>query len=131
LKAQSTTSLTLKLRRGSGVSLVLQIADGIREAQHRGKLKRGEELPSTRELARQLGVSRNTVVQAYEELVSAGVIEARAGSKTVVAGGSRRPAPRNWRVLLQGSGYPGRAAVCSDPDGTMVVVFAPAIRKGI
>ncbi|MDF5757199.1 PLP-dependent aminotransferase family protein [Spongiactinospora sp. TRM90649] len=49
-----------------------------------GRLRPGERLPPTRELAGRLGVSRNTVSVAYERLVAEGVLVARVGSGTYV-----------------------------------------------
>lgn len=45
-----------------------------------GDFSQGERLPSTRLLAQNLGVSRNTVERAYDQLVSEGYIEGRVGS---------------------------------------------------
>ncbi|WP_067170129.1 MocR-like pyridoxine biosynthesis transcription factor PdxR [Microtetraspora niveoalba] len=51
-----------------------------------GRLRPGERLPPTRELARRLEVSRNTVALAYERLASEGFLEGRAGAGTFVTG---------------------------------------------
>jgi GntR family transcriptional regulator/MocR family aminotransferase len=62
-----------------------------------GRLLPGEPLPSTRALARELGVSRNTVLHAYEQLAAEGFLEGRAGGGTRVRADvvatSRRRAP--------------------------------------
>jgi GntR family transcriptional regulator/MocR family aminotransferase len=60
-----------------------------------GRLAAGLRLPATRELATALGLSRNTVVAAYERLLSEGYLEARQGAGNYVAslGMPRRPAP--------------------------------------
>lgn len=55
-------------------------------------MRPGDRLPSTRSLASDLGVSRGPVVAAYDELVAAGFIWARAGSGAVVADGADRAA---------------------------------------
>ncbi|GAA2998952.1 PLP-dependent aminotransferase family protein [Streptosporangium longisporum] len=61
-----------------------------------GRLRPGERLPSTRELALRIGVSRNTVALAYERLTAEGVVTGRVGSGTFVrAEPLRRPRPRN------------------------------------
>ena len=57
-----------------------------------GRLRPGERLPPTRELARRLDVSRNTVALAYELLAAEGVVVGRAGAGTFVA--AVRPAAR-------------------------------------
>lgn len=53
----------------------------------------GARLPSSRELARQLGLARNTVIAAYDQLLDEGAIESRAASGFFVAGGAAIPSP--------------------------------------
>nr|WP_239065309.1 PLP-dependent aminotransferase family protein [Streptomyces sp. S4.7] len=65
--------------------------DALREAVRTGRLTPGTRLPSSRTLAADLGVARNTVADAYAELVAEGWLTARQGSGTRVA---RRAAPR-------------------------------------
>ncbi|MGH1523285.1 PLP-dependent aminotransferase family protein [Leifsonia sp. L25] len=57
----------------------------LRDAVLDGRLRRGERLPATRELAASLGVSRSTVSTAYERLTAEGYLVARVGSGTFVA----------------------------------------------
>lgn len=59
-----------------------QIADGIRAAALDGRLDRRRRLPPTRDLARQLGVNRNTVVAAYDLLATDGVVRSHTGRGT-------------------------------------------------
>jgi GntR family transcriptional regulator / MocR family aminotransferase len=61
-----------------------QIYRQVREAVLDGRLGRGEVLPPSRELARRLTVSRNTVTAAYERLASEGFISGRVGAGTYV-----------------------------------------------
>src|SRR5215813_9565621 len=56
----------------------------IRDAILSRRLKRGSRLPATRELAKQYGVSRGTVVMAFEQLHSEGYLEGRSGDGTYV-----------------------------------------------
>ncbi|MFD5102645.1 GntR family transcriptional regulator, partial [Streptomyces albidochromogenes] len=65
------------LRRG--------LTDALREAVRTGRLAAGTRLPSSRSLASDLGVARNTVADAYAELVAEGWLTARQGSGTRVA----------------------------------------------
>jgi DNA-binding GntR family transcriptional regulator len=58
--------------RGSGVPLHRQLAGHLRDAILAGELAGGTRLHAARALAQQLGVSRNTVTQALEQLVSEG-----------------------------------------------------------
>jgi GntR family transcriptional regulator / MocR family aminotransferase len=61
-----------------------QITEGLQREIADGTLPTGTRLPSSRQLARDLRVSRITVVTAYAELEAAGAIEARGGSGTYV-----------------------------------------------
>ncbi|RCK51763.1 transcriptional regulator [Thalassospira profundimaris] len=58
---------------------------GIRAAILDGRLKPGEKLPATRDLARQLRLSRNTIVNAFDLLMSEGYLEGRIGAGSFVA----------------------------------------------
>src|SRR5688572_29600983 len=69
-----------------------QIQDQMRAAIREGRLTTGERLPSTRRLAERLGVSRGTVVEAYEQLLAEGYVESTIGSGTRVASIAASPA---------------------------------------
>ncbi len=77
--------LLLVLDRGRPVPLHAQIFEGIRTLILTGQLAAGHRLPSTRELAETLQVSRNTARLAYDRLAAEGYIEARHGAATRVA----------------------------------------------
>ncbi|MFD6712167.1 GntR family transcriptional regulator, partial [Streptomyces roseolus] len=74
-----------------GTRLRAGLMDALREAVRSGRLAPGTRLPSSRQLAADLGVARNTVADAYAELVAEGWLTARQGSGTRVA---RRADPR-------------------------------------
>jgi GntR family transcriptional regulator/MocR family aminotransferase len=65
----------------------------LRDAIRAGRLPPATRLPSTRALAAELGLARNTVSAAYDQLVAEGYLAARHGSGTVVAGLPRAPRP--------------------------------------
>ena len=69
-----------------------KLSDALRPHEN-GRLAGGERLPSERDLARRLAVSRSTVVTAYDTLRSEGLLESRQGSGTRI-GRSRRPPAR-------------------------------------
>jgi len=73
------------VQRDSGVALHRQIEASIRDGIRAGRLARGTALPPTRLLARDLGVSRGVVVEAYQQLVAEGYLTSQAGSYTRVA----------------------------------------------
>jgi len=74
--------------RASVTPLFRQIYESFRERILQGVLKGGEKLPSTRELAASLRVSRTVVIEAYDQLLAEGYIEGRHGSGTYVAEGT-------------------------------------------
>jgi len=106
----------LAIDRASRDPLHRQLADALRRAIRGGDLPPGAALPSTRGLAKALGVSRNTAITAYEELAAEGLLAARAGSATRVCGSGRAPAP-DWRGLLRGSHFPAAPFHFQDRDG--------------
>ena len=76
--------LQIALHRGHG-PLRTQLERGLREGIREGRLRPGAVLPSTRALARDLGVARGTVVEAYAQMVAEGYLVTRAGAGTAVA----------------------------------------------
>jgi GntR family transcriptional regulator/MocR family aminotransferase len=77
--------LALHLRRSSDASLYRQLYDELRDAILTRRLANGARLPSTRDMASELGVSRNTVMGAFEQLLAEGYLEGKVGSGTYVA----------------------------------------------
>lgn len=73
--------------------LTRQIYRQIRDAVVEGRLRADDLLPSTRELARRLEVSRNTVVVAYRRLRAEGFLDTRVGSGTFVSEDVRPRSP--------------------------------------
>src|SRR3984957_16205021 len=77
----------------NGEPFFRQIYKGMRQAILSGAFPAGVRLPSTRDLAEQLGVSRTVVLLAYEQLVAEGFAEGRGGSGTFVPHGLSRTVP--------------------------------------
>jgi GntR family transcriptional regulator/MocR family aminotransferase len=71
-----------------------QIYNGMRQAILTGVLPAGGRLPSTRDLAEQLGVSRTVVLLAYDLLLAEGFAVGRGGSGTYVPEGLGRNTPK-------------------------------------
>jgi GntR family transcriptional regulator len=78
----SEPTLTIDLE--GDLPVVQQIVNGLRHCLLRGELQPGERLPSSRALARDLGVHFNTVAQAYRELEAEGWLTLRRRAGTVV-----------------------------------------------
>ncbi|MCY1143232.1 PLP-dependent aminotransferase family protein [Actinoplanes sp. Pm04-4] len=94
--AGSGPSLLVTIDRGVGAGLRTQLEDQLRAAIRAGRLAAGEPLPSSRELARQLGLSRGLVQDCYAQLQAEGYLTSRPGAATRVATAVSRenvPAP--------------------------------------
>jgi len=89
---QASVDLHLDL---SGPKVRLGLETALRDTVRTGRLGPGVRLPSSRALAADLGIARNTVAEVYSQLVAEGWLTARTGSGTTVA--ERRaadPGPR-------------------------------------
>ncbi len=74
----------IQLDTDAPTPLYRQIYDGIRAAIVENQLKPGVRLPSSRDLAETLGVSRNTIMNAVDQLIAEGYLETRTGAGTFV-----------------------------------------------
>jgi len=80
-----------------------QLYEGMREAILNGRLQPNDRLPATRLIAEELGVSRNIVVIAFEQLLMEGYIRSKAGAGSFVeAIDGPPPAPRAGRRPISG-----------------------------
>jgi GntR family transcriptional regulator/MocR family aminotransferase len=77
--------LTLPLDPAAATPLFRQLYEGLRRGILDGTLAPGTRLPATRPLAAELGVARNTVVNAYDQLLAEGYLEGKMGSGTRVS----------------------------------------------
>jgi GntR family transcriptional regulator / MocR family aminotransferase len=85
----------VELRAASPVPLHRQLADQVRAMIACGVVGAGDRLPATRALGLALGVSRNTVLTAYAELLADGLLAARTGDGSYVVSGLVRRAFRD------------------------------------
>jgi GntR family transcriptional regulator/MocR family aminotransferase len=104
--------LLLAVRRDGTRTLGSQIEDRFRSAIRDGTLRPGGRVPSTRDLARQLGVSRRVVVDAYAQLAAEGYLSLRQGA---------RP-----RVSPTAAGGPSASAVPTQPASRARFDFRPS-----
>lgn len=80
--------LWIQIDKTIEMPLIHQVYEQIRKNILQGELTAGERLPSTRELSSNLGISRNVILEAYEQLFTEGYIEGKQGSGTYVAEGA-------------------------------------------
>jgi GntR family transcriptional regulator/MocR family aminotransferase len=122
--------LTLKIKPKSACPLYRQLHNQLRQLILEQKLRAGARLPSTRVLARALGVSRNTVLTVYDSLVADALIVARKGSGTHVAMPGDgvpplampiRPRFDLWASLREAL-FPAASVWLSDAEGNPVYI---------
>src|ERR1700686_2760381 len=82
-----------------------QLVDQVTDAFERGQLQPGDQLPSVREVVRQITINPNTVHRAYRELEHLGLVEGRLGLGTfvveVIGRTPREYRARSWRDTLR------------------------------
>jgi DNA-binding transcriptional regulator YhcF (GntR family) len=103
------------LDRDLAEPLSLQLVHQLQEAIEAGLVASGTRLPSTRALARTLGISRNTVLTAYEELAARGFVRGRRGAGVYVFA----PVPAigvSVKSLMRDAQYPSRTSSFRDQD---------------
>ncbi|MEU0422767.1 PLP-dependent aminotransferase family protein [Streptomyces canus] len=91
------------------------LTDALREAVRTGRLAPGTRLPSSRALAADLGIARNTVADAYADLVAEGWLTARQGSGTRVSDRTIVP-PTGAPLRPRAPGRPTHNLVPGTPD---------------
>ena len=84
MTARQRLLLPLRLDFRTGLPVYLQIIQQIRRHASSGRLRPGDQVPTVRETAAQLGVNFNTVARAYRLLDDAGVVSAQQGRGTYV-----------------------------------------------
>src|SRR5881392_1945712 len=89
------------LHQDDPAPVYIQIERRIRMGVADGTFQPGDHLPSVRDLARQLGLSPNTVGRAYADLSREGVISARAGGGSEIAARERLNQPALLRTRIE------------------------------
>ncbi|MEZ4522389.1 MAG: PLP-dependent aminotransferase family protein [Thermomicrobiales bacterium] len=123
---------TIDLDRQQDAALYLQLCDALVSAIDDGELVPGERLPSERDLARQLGVSRTTVINAYDELRARGLVRGQVGRGTFVdARPDHTDAPFAWRGKVSLGALrtldPTLRWITNVASDTSMISFAPAL----
>ncbi len=101
--------LILNIDRNSTLPLTRQIYNQLRSLILTGVLKGSEKIPSSRELAADLDVSRIVVVEAYELLMAEGFLEGKIGSGTFIATGAylkNKPTPTTCQKPVHSNNQP-------------------------
>jgi GntR family transcriptional regulator/MocR family aminotransferase len=77
----------ITIDKTSHIALSRQVYSQIKELILSGSLAANEKLPSTRSLSKELSLSRNTILESYDQLIAEGYLESKPGSGTTVANG--------------------------------------------
>jgi GntR family transcriptional regulator/MocR family aminotransferase len=117
----------LRIKRGEYASLQTQIREAFVSAILDGQLGRDEPVPSTRRMAKVLGVSRNTVMLAYQGLLDDGYLVARERSGYYV---SSRAVPQQVKPVAERPSD-GREGKHAGPDWKTRLARHPAARENI
>ena len=120
-KGKVQLGIQFAIERRGGEPLAMQIARQIEVAIDRGHVRPGLRLPSSRSLARALGVSRNTVLIAYEELTARGFVRGRRGAGMFASAPAVVPNLDLKRIMREAQ-YPTRMIEFSDVDGNRICV---------
>ena len=77
-------TIQFRLDRRSGVPAYRQVVDQVRQALRLGLLRPGDQLPTVRDVVKQIAINPNTVHRAYRDLEAQGLTEGRPGSGTFI-----------------------------------------------
>jgi DNA-binding GntR family transcriptional regulator len=112
----------MSLDRTANLPMYLQLSAALERAIQDGRLPAGSRLPSTRAAAKLLGISRTTVLTAYEMLTARDLIGSDTGSGTRVRGTRMIPPVRavDWKLLKRAARYPERTVALKDPNGNVL-----------
>ena len=109
----------------SGVPTYIQLVNQVRRATRNGTLHAGDRLPTAREVVAALAINPNTVLKAYTQLESEGLVISRPGLGTFIAQGIPAPlAPGLQRQLRRGldSWIRSAAAAGLDREGMLALI---------
>ncbi len=84
-RAGGSLLLSIRIDRSSHQPVSTQLCVALREMILEGGFRAGERLPASRTLARELGLSRTTIIEVFDRLVAEGLVESHTGSGTFVS----------------------------------------------
>ncbi|MDR7270852.1 GntR family transcriptional regulator/MocR family aminotransferase [Pelomonas saccharophila] len=117
--------LAATLRRDSPIALSAQLAEELRRLIASAVLRPGDALPATRALATDLGLGRNTVIEAYERLTAEGYLQARRGAGSFVAA-----QPPAYEMQAPPGNVPVTSAALSLSRRATAILAEPSIEIG-
>ncbi|MBV9296495.1 MAG: PLP-dependent aminotransferase family protein [Acidobacteriaceae bacterium] len=105
-KSLGGISPVIAVHRGAAKPLHRQIYDAYRDGITAGQLSPGQQVPSSRALSSELGISRIPILEAYSQLLAEGYFESRAGTGTFVSSSlpDQLASSAHWSAELSQSG---------------------------
>jgi GntR family transcriptional regulator len=94
-------TISFQLNPGSGVPAYLQVVQQVEQALRMGHLHPGDRLPTVKQVVAEIAINPNTVLKAYRELESLGLVEGRQGVGTFVVGRPSGPPPSTQARLAR------------------------------
>jgi GntR family transcriptional regulator len=117
------------LDQDSGVAPYLQIVRQVRQAIRLGMLKKGDRLPTVKEVVASLAINPNTVLKAYKELEHAGLATGRQGIGTfVTATLAAPPAAEQGGLRREVERWIGKARRAGLDDESIDALFRDSLR---
>jgi GntR family transcriptional regulator len=117
------------LEARSGVPTYLQLVQQVRQAVRLGILRPGDQLPTVKEVVGSLAINPNTVLRAYRELDLEGLVEARRGVGTFIAGDVASLPPDDVKQLRKElERWVSRARAAGLDDDNLAALFADTVR---
>lgn len=95
--------ISWEIDTNSAVPIYKQLVNLVKESVASGELRKGEILPSQRQLAKLLGLSRATIVKAMTEMADAGLVDLQERNQAVVSDLSTKDV--QWNVYFRRSGH--------------------------
>ncbi|MDH5540981.1 MAG: GntR family transcriptional regulator, partial [Rhizobacter sp.] len=126
-RAGGALLLSIRIDHQSPRSISGQLHGALRDLILAGGFAVGERLPASRTLARELGLSRTTVIEAFDRLTAEGLIESRVGAGAFVSPALERHRPRPAAPGAAPCSKPSAAGATAPP--TLSSVMTQAVRR--
>jgi GntR family transcriptional regulator len=121
-------AIQFRLDRSSGVPAYRQLVDQVRQALRLGILRPGDQLPTVRDVVKQVAINPNTVHRAYRDLEHQGLTEGRPGSGTFIRRTLSKVPEEQPALLRQLEEWIGVARAVGLGDEAIAALVAQAMR---
>lgn len=122
-------TIRFRLDRASGVPAYRQLVDQVRHAVQLGNLRPGDQLPTVRDVVKQVAINPNTVHRAYRELETQGITEGRQGSGTFVRRGLSKMPKEQSELEEALAAWMARARAVGLGDEAITALVVKAMRS--